>query len=186
MARDCSFLTDLDLGADQVSFGDSDRDNHAGDWGTEEADKVRPDAVVWPESTADVSTVLAAADERRVPVTPFAAGTSLEGNATPVHAGISLDLTRMNDVVEIRPDVEGGKGRVVERLVDRDPGRLPLFVGDDVTDEDGFRAVADPGTGVLVGDRCDTTAAVRVPGPEGVTVLLGWLVERWVQPTGVA
>ncbi|MFC7045979.1 FAD-binding oxidoreductase [Halobacteriaceae archaeon GCM10025711] len=104
MARDCSFLTDLDLGPDQVSFGDSDRDNHAGDWGTEEADKVRPDAVVWPESTADVSTVLAAANERRVPVTPFAAGTSLEGNATPVHAGISLDLTRMNDVVEIRPD----------------------------------------------------------------------------------
>jgi D-lactate dehydrogenase (cytochrome) len=112
MPHDCSFLADLDLeGA--VSFGDSERDHHAGDWGTADADQVRPDAVVFAESTADVSAVLDAADERRVPVTPFAAGTSLEANATPVHEGISLDLTRMDRVLEVRPgdfqvDVEPG------------------------------------------------------------------------------
>jgi len=113
MTHDCSFLDDLGLGEDQVSFGDSARGEHAGDWGTREEDRVTPDAVVWPESTADVSTVLAAANERRVPVTPYAAGTSLEGNATPAHAGISLDLTRMNSILDLRPadfqvDVEPG------------------------------------------------------------------------------
>jgi len=103
MTHDCSFLTSLDLDGD-VSFGDSDRDSHAGDWGTAADERVRPDAVAFAESTEDVSEVLAAADERRVPVTPFAAGTSLEANATPTHAGVSLDLTRMDAVLDVRPD----------------------------------------------------------------------------------
>ena len=34
MTRDCSFLDELDLDG-QVSFGDSELDNHAGDWGTQ-------------------------------------------------------------------------------------------------------------------------------------------------------
>jgi D-lactate dehydrogenase (cytochrome) len=113
MTYDCAFLHDLSLSEDQISTGESDLDNHAGDWGTPKSEQVRPDAVVWPESTADVSAVLAAADERGVPVTPYAAGTGLEANATPVERGISLDLTRMNDVLEVRPksfqiDVEPG------------------------------------------------------------------------------
>jgi D-lactate dehydrogenase (cytochrome) len=103
MARDLDFLEDLDLDG-EVSTGDSDRDGHAGDWGTEEDDQVRPDAVVFAASTDDVSAVLAACDERRVPVTPYAAGTVLEANATPVHRGVSLDLTRMDDVIAVRPD----------------------------------------------------------------------------------
>src|SRR6056297_2959017 len=104
MTHDCSFLSDLDL-AGEVSFGDSVRENHAADYGADERGLgVTPDAVVWPESTADVSAVLAAANERRVPVTPYAAGTSLEGNAVPAHRGISLDLSRMDAVLDVRPD----------------------------------------------------------------------------------
>jgi len=80
-------------------------------------------------------------------------------------------------IVEVRPDVDLGKGWVVERLRDAHPDHVPLFVGDDVTDEDGFRAVSDRDGGVLVGSRPDTDATVRVPGPETVTLLLGWLVE---------
>lgn len=113
MTHDCGFLADLDLEGD-VSFGESVLANHAADFGADERGTgVEPDAVVWPVSTADVSQVLAAADERRVPVTPYAAGTGLEGNAVPAERGISLDLTRMNDVIEVRPndlqiDVEPG------------------------------------------------------------------------------
>ena len=104
MTHDCSFLSDLDLeGA--VSFDDSARESHAADWVTQEAGLgVTPDAVVWPECTADVSAVLEAANEREVPVTPYAAGTSLEGNAVPLFKGISMDMTKMNDVLEVRPD----------------------------------------------------------------------------------
>ncbi|WP_115862880.1 FAD-binding oxidoreductase [Halorussus litoreus] len=104
MTHDCSFLSDLGL-AGEVSFGDSVRENHAADYGADQRGLgVTPDAVVWPESTADVSAVLAAANERRVPVTPYAAGTSLEGNAVPAHRGISLDLSRMDAVLDVRPD----------------------------------------------------------------------------------
>ncbi|MFB6194382.1 MAG: FAD-binding oxidoreductase, partial [Halobaculum sp.] len=103
MTHDCSFLTDV-LPADRVSFGESARGTHASDWGTSEADAVEPDAVVWPESTAEVSATLAAANERGVPVTPYAAGTGLEGHATPVARGISLDLTEMDEVLAVRPE----------------------------------------------------------------------------------
>jgi D-lactate dehydrogenase (cytochrome) len=63
-----------------------------------------PDVVVFAESTAEVSSVLAFANERRVPVTPFGAGTSLEGHVIPQAGGISLDLSRMDAVLEVRAD----------------------------------------------------------------------------------
>ena len=97
------FLVDL-LDSGRVSVGSSDRENHAGDWGTPDDRKVRPDAVVWPESAAEVSGVLEAANERGIPVTPYAAGTGLEGNATPACGGISMDLTRMDAILDVRSD----------------------------------------------------------------------------------
>ncbi|WP_435347563.1 FAD-binding oxidoreductase [Haloarchaeobius sp. HRN-SO-5] len=104
MAHDCSFLADLSLSPDQVTEAESTREAHAGDWGTKDEDEVLPDAVVYPESTDDVSEVLAAATERDVPVTPYAAGTSLEGNTVPAYAGISMDMTRMDAVLDLRPE----------------------------------------------------------------------------------
>jgi len=124
MTHDCSFLTDLELDG-AVSFGDSARDNHAGDWGTPEEEQVRPDAVVFAASTRDVSTVLAAADERRVPVTPYAAGTGLEANAMPAHSGISLDLARMDAILDVRPD---------DRQIDVEPGVIGSAVDAAVAD----------------------------------------------------
>jgi D-lactate dehydrogenase (cytochrome) len=62
-----------------------------------------PDAVVYAESTAEVAALLRWANERRVPVIPFGAGTSLEGHVIPVRGGISLDLTRMDRVLDLRP-----------------------------------------------------------------------------------
>jgi D-lactate dehydrogenase (cytochrome) len=127
---DLGFLDDVLNGA-QVSFGSSDRDNHAGDWGTPEEREVRPSAVVWPESTAEVSGVLEAANARDMPVTPYAAGTGLEGNATPAHGGISMDLTRMDSVLDRRPedlqiDVEAGViGSAVDEAVAGDGLTFP-------------------------------------------------------------
>jgi len=86
----------------RVSDGESVLDQHAADL-TYHAPH-RPDVVVWPESTAEVAAVLAYADTAGVPVVPFGAGTSLEGHVIPLHGGISLDLTRMNATVDVRPD----------------------------------------------------------------------------------
>jgi D-lactate dehydrogenase (cytochrome) len=122
--HDVAFLDGLGL-VGSWSRGESDRRQHAGDYGTDAADERPPDAVVWPESTADVSRVLAAADERGVPVTPYAAGSGLEGAATPAAGGVSLDLTRMDAVIDVRPDdrqvdvVPGVVGDAVDEAVER-------------------------------------------------------------------
>ncbi len=84
-----------------VSDGESERDLHAGDFSFHRPS--RPDVVVYATSTRDVAAVLALADERRVPVTPFGAGSSLEGHVIPLAGGISLDLTRMDRVLAISP-----------------------------------------------------------------------------------
>jgi len=86
----------------RVSNGESVLDQHAGDL-TYHAPH-RPDVVVWPESTDEVAAVLEYADAAAVPVVPFGAGTSLEGHVIPLQGGISLDLTRMNAIVALRPD----------------------------------------------------------------------------------
>src|SRR6195256_3790812 len=86
----------------RVSDGESVLDQHAGDL-TYHPPR-RPDVVVFPESTEEVTAVLAFADATGVPVVPFGAGTSLEGHVIPLHGGISLDLTRMNEIVALRPD----------------------------------------------------------------------------------
>ncbi|UPV73656.1 FAD-binding protein [Halorussus limi] len=129
MTHDCSFLADLSLDGD-VSFGDSARENHAADFGAEErGEGVTPDAVVWPESTADVAAVLSGANEREVPVTPYAAGTSLEGNAVPARRGVSLDLSRMDAVLDVRPG---------DFQIDVEPGVLGAEVDEAVADEGLF------------------------------------------------
>ncbi len=86
----------------RVSVVESVLDQHAGDLSYHEPH--RPDVVVFAESTAEVSAVLAHANAAGVPVVAFGAGTSLEGHVIPLHGGISLDLTRMNRIVAVRPE----------------------------------------------------------------------------------
>jgi glycolate oxidase len=64
--------------------------------------KHRPEAAVWPTSTAQISSILSLANQERFPVTPRGAGTSLAGLAVPQHGGLILDLGRMNKILEIR------------------------------------------------------------------------------------
>ncbi|WP_424658323.1 FAD-binding oxidoreductase [Desulfofundulus sp.] len=63
--------------------------------------QVVPSAVVIPESVAEVAAVLRYANERRVPVVPRGAGSSLAGGATPSPGSIVLDLKRMNRIIEV-------------------------------------------------------------------------------------
>lgn len=85
-----------------VSEGD-DLERHGGGVFTYHA-PVSPDAVVYPESREEVVQVLRFANEHGVPVVPFGQGSSLEAHTLPIRGGISLDLGRMDRVLEIRPD----------------------------------------------------------------------------------
>ncbi|TSE35661.1 FAD-binding oxidoreductase [Tepidimonas charontis] len=63
-----------------------------------------PAAVVFAESTADVADAVRIAAHWRVPVIPFGVGSSLEGHLLAVQGGISLDLSRMNQVLAVQPE----------------------------------------------------------------------------------
>src|SRR3546814_19084607 len=81
-----------------------------------------------------------------------------------------LAARRGKMVVELGPK-SANKGAAVASLMAAPPfaGALPLFIGDDVTDEDGFAAVdAAGGSGILVGAPRPTTARHRLPAPEAV------------------
>ncbi len=60
-----------------------------------------PDAIVWPETVQDVAALLRLANERRIPVLPCGAGSSVVGGVVPVRGGVICDLKRMNRVVHV-------------------------------------------------------------------------------------
>src|SRR5215203_3886478 len=91
------------LPEDRVVSGGDDLERHRGGVFTYHA-PVHPDAVVYPESRDEVVGVLRFANEHLIPIVPFGKGSSLEAHTLPVHGGISLDLGRMDRILEVRPD----------------------------------------------------------------------------------
>lgn len=89
------------------------------------------------------------------------------------HAGLRKTGGKM--IFELRPDVDWDKGRAVLWLIEaldlRDA--LPVYIGDDVTDEDAFRALAGRGLGIVVQDAPRASAAQYVlPDPAAVREFL--------------
>src|SRR5919109_5498317 len=54
-----------------------------------------PDAVVFPQSTDEVSAIVRIAGRHRAPIVPFGIGSSLEGHVKAMHGGVSIDFSRM-------------------------------------------------------------------------------------------
>ena len=63
-----------------------------------------PEAVVFCESTEDVAAVVTLCSEHAVPVIPFGVGSSLEGHLLAVQGGVSVDVSRMNRIVQVNPE----------------------------------------------------------------------------------
>lgn len=79
-----------------------------------------------------------------------------------------------HDVIELRPDGHD-KGDAIAAMLSRPPfeGRMPAFIGDDLTDEHGFDAVnARRGLTVLVGERSPSAAIYGLHDP---TAVRAWL-----------
>jgi D-lactate dehydrogenase (cytochrome) len=63
-----------------------------------------PSAVVFAESTQDVADAVRLASQYEVPVIPFGVGSSLEGHLLAIQGGISIDVSRMNQVLAVNPE----------------------------------------------------------------------------------
>ena len=63
-----------------------------------------PDAVVFAETTEEISDIVKLCAARDVPVIPFGTGTSLEGHVAALNGGMCIDLMRMNEIVEVNAE----------------------------------------------------------------------------------
>lgn len=103
------------LGPEKVTSAAEIIASHSGDkWSASHP----PDAVVFAESTADVSKVLAFAHERQIPVTTRGAGVGYVGGCVPVQGGIALSVMRMNRILGVHP--EDGVAIVQPGVITRD------------------------------------------------------------------
>ena len=110
---------------------------------------VRPSAVVMPRSTEEVSKVLKYCNTEKIPVVAFGAGSSLEGHVLPLFGGISLDLTEMNKIIEIKPD---------DLVVRVEPGVHRMALNEKLATQGLFFSV-DPGADATLGGMASTGAA---------------------------
>lgn len=92
--------------------------------------------------------------------------------------GYALDLIHGNKVIEVRPH-DINKGKAIQALLDREGHpTLPVYIGDDTTDEDAFLALRHRGVTILVSDPPRSTAArYYLKNPEEVRRFLSQILE---------
>ncbi|KAG7059953.1 D-lactate dehydrogenase (cytochrome) [Colletotrichum scovillei] len=93
-----------ELGDASMSTDEDDIEEHGySEWSTSNS-SVRPKAVVRPTSTQDVASIVKICSRYRIPMVPYGAGSSVEGNFSSTHPGVCIDLSLMDKIVEFHPD----------------------------------------------------------------------------------
>ena len=137
----------------RTTTADSVREHHS--HGESYHPAAAPDVVCFPESTDEVAAIVRVSARYGVPVIPFGAGTSLEGNVNAIRGGITIDMRQMRRIKRIGVEdldatVEAGVTRLELNKALRNTG-LTFFI--------------DPGTDCTIGGmaatRASGTTAVR-------------------------
>ncbi|KAI1022445.1 hypothetical protein LB503_000348 [Fusarium chuoi] len=145
------------VGQDNVSTAENDLEHHAtSSWSSHQAGpEDRPFCVVYPSSTEEVSEIMKVCHKRKIPVTGYSGGTSLEGHFTPTRKGISIDFGRMNKIINLHKE-------------DLDVVVQPAMGWEALNDHLGHEGLffpPDPGPGAMIGGMigtgCSGTNAYR-------------------------
>lgn len=166
-----------DVLGERLSTGPSILDQHSHDEAYTRP--VLPDAVVFPETTEEVSQILKTCSQHGCPVIPYGIGSSLEGHIVPIHGGITVDTSRMNKVLQVNESdldavVEPGVTRVQLNEELRATGLMfTVDPGADAT-LGGMAATRASGTNtVRYGTMADNVLALEVVLPDGQIIETG-------------
>ena len=145
------------VGKENVSTDKANLQDHSGsDWSSyiTKPDE-HPFLVVCPSTTEEVSRIVKICHDRKIPVTAYCGGTSLEGHYSATRGGICIDFARMDKILKLHKD-------------DLDVVVQPAVGWEDLNEElagDGLFFPPDPGPGAkiggMVGTGCSGTNAYR-------------------------
>ena len=108
-----------------------------------------PAGVVFAQSTADVQDAIKLCAQHKVPVIPSGVGSSLEGHLLAVQGGISLDVSRMNQVLAVNAE---------DLTVTVQPGVTRKQLNDEIKSTGLFFPI-DPGADASIGGMAATRAS---------------------------
>ncbi len=145
------------VGKEHVSTLDTDLTHHAGsEWSTHLGKELeKPFLVIYPSTTEEVSAIVKVCHKRRIPITAYSGGTSLEGHFAHTRGGICVDFGRMGKILKLHKE-------------DMDVVVQPA-VGWEIFNEelakDNLFFPPDPGPGAMIGGMvgtgCSGTNAYR-------------------------
>lgn len=121
-------------------------------------------------TTIEDKSVTATIHYRETPEEQVPLVREIVDDAVSRHGSGRIHRTGGKEIFELRPSVRWNKGMVVSMLAADYEGWLPVYIGDDTTDESAFRAVSD-GLPVYVGT-AESNARYRIPAQSEVTASL--------------
>ncbi|KAI5807810.1 hypothetical protein BZA77DRAFT_33096 [Pyronema omphalodes] len=152
------------LGEQHVLTSEEELIRHAGsDWSSYHNSDHKPFLILYPSTTAEVSAIAKICHTRRIPMTAFSGGTSLEGHFAPTRGGVCIDFSRMDKVISLNKE-------------DLDVVVQPA-VGWEQLNEDlavhGLFFPPDPGPGAMIGGMVGT-------GCSGTNAMKYGTMKDWV------
>ncbi len=133
--------------AERLSTAEAIRAHHGEDGSYYSA--ILPDAVLFPESAEEVAEIVKICAAEGCPLIPWGVGSSLEGHTLPFHGGVTLDMSRMDRVLEV---VEEDLLAVVQPGVTREALNTELR-------HTGLFFPVDPGANATLGGMAATRAS---------------------------